>query len=473
MTAADGLLLYGDGVPRYLTLWVPLAVLLVAVLLAARVRGRTLLLVLVTTLPPFGLHSRALPGGPPVGLGWSVVVAVVVVAAAVLVRALRRPAAATPAQASAARAPAARAPAPFAAAAALAVLAVAVRAVLTLVDPGSSDILRSGETAARDLLAGSNPYLVVNEHSVVGTYQYPAASLLWHVPTAALLPQGVTVLGESWVAGRLAVAAADVLVVGLLAVGLARLGRRRAGLVAAAAYALHPALARDSGLTGANDVLLAAALLGVALLLAGGRGPAAGVVLGLAVSVKPVAVVALPVVLLGAGVGAAGLAAAVALALQAPFWLLPRPGLHGLSALSEPAGRPEDYDVLRRSLWWPLYALAGDGDRVVAAVTVLAVLVAVLVAVRAGVTLRRSAGPVPGPGPAVAAVTLPLLVLFALASVWRPNFEAWWLLGVLAAVVLVGEGAPSPRRGARAGRRLVPGLVGGTATARSASAAGA
>src|SRR5947207_2525091 len=83
---------------------------------------------------------------------------------------------------------------------ALVALALALRVPLAWWDPGISDIPRSTEVAARQLLNGHNPYVERNSPSVIDRYQYPAGTLLVHTPLVAIVPRSV--FGEEHVGAR-------------------------------------------------------------------------------------------------------------------------------------------------------------------------------------------------------------------------------------------------------------------------------
>lgn len=429
------LLTYGAGTPGYVGLWLVLAPALVAALRWWGVPWKAVAVLVAASLPTFLRHSP--PRAVPHVLIWLAMIGLLGGIAWWLVATLRRrpdrPAAAGPAAVH------------WPAVGLLVLVALAVRVPLAWLDPGISDIPQASENAARALLAGDNPYLVPNPHTIVGRYQYPAASVLAHLPFVAAVP--VELLGEHWLGARLAIWMTDALAVVVLAVAGARLGRTRAGLAAATAYALHPTLVREGGLTATNDLMLALAALGCALLLARRRPLWAGAALGVAISIKPAALVAVPVVALAGGWGAALLSLVVPGVLQLPFLLWPRLGLHGVSAIAEPAGRLYDYDVLRGSAWWPLYAAVEPTDGMLRAITVLGVLAALGAATWAGLRLR--AADHIGAAAAAAAVALPLLTSFALASDWRLTFQNWYLPCLVAAVLL----AVDPIRPAHPGSR--------------------
>jgi len=427
---------YGEGIPRYLALWLPLTPVLVVILRRARVPWPEVGVVVASTLPTFALHPPSSAGPPWLRIG--VVVAVCAVQAAWLARTLRAPSPPPGAPAPA------RSPAPAAArrvALALAVLvALAVRVPLAWADPGIGDFGTASDTAARQLLAGRNPWLEPNPHATVGAYQYPAGTVLAHLPTAALLPREVG--GEPWLSARAAVWVVDVAAVLLLG---------RWSPVLAWAWALHPGLVRESGIVVANDVLLTLLAGLAALALARRRHLAAAVATGLAIAVKPSALVLVPLLLAAAGPPAALVACAVPAVLQLPFLLLPRPGLHGLAAVLEPAARLDPGGAVPLSAWLPLLPDPG----LLGAASAAGVAAALGTAWVAGRALRRRG---PTPSRAAAAVALPLLAAFALATRWPTNFALWPLAPLLVAVAATARPEPpapgSPPSAGGAGARV-------------------
>ncbi|HWB70630.1 MAG TPA: hypothetical protein VG452_00305 [Egibacteraceae bacterium] len=429
-----GFLTYGPGIPRYVALWLPLTPLLVAALLALRVRRGAVAVVVASTLPTFLLHNP--PGRLPFPVRWALLTA--------LLGGLAWWVAARVRGGGPVDGP--RPPVRWPLVLALGVVALLVRVPLAWVDPGVGDFARSSETAARQLLAGANPYTVPNEHTVYGIYQYPAGSLLAHLPFVAVAPRRL--LAEPWVGARAALWATEAAAVALLAWAGARLGHARAGVAAAVAYALGPTLVRESAIVVANDLMLALAGTASAVALAAGRPLAAGLLAGLAVSVKPPALLLVPLLLVAAGWRPAALACAVPAVLQAPFLLWPSPGLHGLVAIAEPAARPDPYATVQYSTWWPLYATLGPTRPLLGVVTAAGVVAACAAAVwagrqlrRRGITLARTA----------AAYALPLLVAFLGASALRTNFQDWYLpLFLLCAAVVGTTPGPAAPRHARA-----------------------
>jgi hypothetical protein len=428
---------YGAGVPRYWAVW---ALLLPGVVWAARrlaLPRPALALLVATTLPTLAMHFAGAPADLPFPVRWAGSVAAL---AAIGVLAWRaRDAAGAESAAAVRRGPAV----PLVVGVlALVLAAVGVRAGLMRWDPGQSDISASSEEAARQLLDGRNPYVEENPFTIAPVYQYPAGTLLSYVPfTAAIGPDPVG--GEGFLAARAATWAVDVAVVlALVAAGVRaatgrpalRGGRVPLGaLLPAAAYALHPAIARETGLTGANDVLMGVAVAAFGWVLAvGGSTAAAAAALGLAIAVKPPALVLLPLLWRLRGLRAAAAAAAVPALLQLPFALWPEPQLGGLLAILEPAVRVSDgYDVVRFSLWWPLYAVAGLPEPLLRGLGVVAAGAAGLLALVLGQRLRPAGDRGPGAahpplgGPALAAACLPVLVVFLLAPAWRVNFLGW------------------------------------------------
>lgn len=427
------LLTYADGIPRYGALWVLATPVVAAVARAAGVRGRHLRLLVATTLPTLGLHVAAVPWAWPFAVRWGVVVASLVAVGWLLGGLLRAAAASATHDAR----PSHRWPVPpVVVVVALVVVAVALRAALAVLDPGISDIPQASEAAARQLLAGDNPYVTANPHTVAGVYQYPAGTLLWHLPFVALLPAG-GLLGEPFVAARAAAWAVDAAVVAALAwLGLRTPLPRWVALAPAVVWAVHPTVLRETGLTAANDVAMGVLVAAAGWVLARRARPGvAGVLLGLAVAVKPPAAALVPAVAVLAGWRTVLVAGGVAAALQLPFLLWPEVGLHGIAALLEPVARAEDgYEVLRFSLWWPVYAVAGASAGVVRAAGIAAVGAAA--AVGWWTARRIGAGEGTGsPAAVLAALALPLLVLFLLAPGWRANFQDWMLpAAVLAAL---------------------------------------
>jgi hypothetical protein len=314
---------------------------------------------------------------------------------------------------------------------AIAVLAVAVRAPLAWADPGISDIPQASELAARQLLGGVNPYTVPNRYTVVGAYQYPAGSVLAHLPFVALLPPKL--LGEAWLPARTLLWTASAGAVLLLGWAAARAAGPRAGLAAGLAAAVHPTLVRESALTVANDVLVGLAVAAAVVALASGRRAWSGALIGLAVSVKPAALVLVPFAAVGGGAVAAAAGLAVPALAQAPFLLWPAPGLHGVAAMLEPAARLDPPAVLHQSLWWPLYATVPPTAGLLRLVAVAGIAAATAAAVWAGARVRHEKAV----GPVALAVALPLLVAFALGHRLRLNFQDWYLVPFLLGAVQV------------------------------------
>lgn len=450
------LLFYGRGVPRYLALWLPLFPLLLVALRLGRVRRDAVIVVALSTVPTFFLHNP--PYAVPVALRWAALVGVLGVVAAWLRARLLSPGA--PARAgtagSAALAEGERAPDPptgvpaqdgsatagaWVLLALVALLALALRAPLAWADPGISDFATATEVAAQHLLEGRNPWTLPNRNATVGVYQYPVATALLSLPFVALAPP--VVLGEEHIGARAAVWATDVVAVLLLGGFLIRAGHRRLGLALALAYAVHPTLVRESGIVVANDLMLALAAAGAAIALARERVVAAGLLVGLAISIKPAAAVLLPLLLLAAGWRPALAAVGLPAAAQLPFLLFPKPGLWGVWAIVEPVSRRDPPVVLELSSWWPAYALVGDSDTLLRVLGLVAVLVGFAVAAWAGRALRH------GPrdlGRTTAAFGLALLVPFMLATVQRTNYQDWYLPALLlcAAATALEPARPRP-----------------------------
>jgi hypothetical protein len=413
---------YGPGIPTYLAIWVLLAPPLAVVLLALRMHPATAAVVMATTVPTLFLHNP--PSWLPTIVRYLLLCGSLAAPAAWLAVQVRRdgPPDGPPRRVA------------WPAIAALAVLALAVRAPLAWLDPGVSDFAKSTETAARQLLAGQNPYLLVNEYATVGTYQYPVGTVLAVLPFVAALPRQAS--GQEWLAAHAALWTWEVAAVVLLATGAARLGHARGGLVAATAYALSPTLVRESGIVGANDLILALLVAAAAVALTRDRRLAAAGLVGLAVSVKPPAFVLVPLLLVAAGPVAAAVTVAIPVVLQLPLLLWPAPGWHGLWAMAEPAARlsPPEWEL---SVWWPLYESAGLSPGLVRGVAVTGVAAGVVVAVWGGLCLRAG----PSLTRVAAAMALPLLVVFLLAGTQRHNYQDWYLTSFLLAAGVVGATA--------------------------------
>ena len=234
----------------------------------------------------------------------------------------------------------------------------------------------------------------------------------------------------------------------------ALVGRARAGQAAAFAYAMHPVLLREAGQTVANDLILATLVLGAAIALARRRPMVGAALVGLAVSVKPVAVAVAPVVLLAAGWQAAAVAGFVAVGVQAPFLLFPTPGTHGLRWILEPVGRAEIAPVLRaNSLWWPVYLAVGTGAAAVKTAARVSLALCLGAAAWAGWRLRRTELTLDR---LAAAFALPLFLAWATASMQRTNYQCWYLAPFLLAIGLsVAEPPPSVRAQPAGIQRLV------------------
>lgn len=423
---------YGPGIPRYLGYWLVVTPLVLGGLRHLGVRRGALLVLGLSTLPTL---ARNPPWWFPLWVRAPVLAASYLVIAAWLVaraRAGRR----SRAWAEGREGPLRPARIPWRAVVVLCAAALAARAALAWWDPGISDIATSTEVAAHQLLSGTNPFVAGNPDTQVGRYQYPAGTVLAHVPFVWAVPE--TIGGEGHMGVRAAVWFGDLATIVLLAWAGARLGRPRAGLAAALAYGLHPVVLRESGQTVANDLLLSGLAVAAAAALSQDRRALAGGLAGLAVSVKPAAAALVPLLVLAGGWWAALAAVAVPVLLQAPFLLWPEPGWHGLRWIAEPVARPDTYAVLRaNSMWWPLYALAGAGKGVVRVAEGVALAVTAAASAWAG---RRARG---APLDALAAaVALPLFVSWALASMQRTNYQCWYLAAFCLAVGLtVEEGA--------------------------------
>ena len=400
---------YGPGIPRYLGMWLVLLPVLVIGLRRWRVRTDALVVVALTTLPSLSRNPPQWFGFP---FRWVVLTASLVLLVAWTVARVRSPRTVDPKSGASRRAMVG-----------LVALALALRVPLAWWDPGISQIGTSTEIAVEQLLDGRNPYPLPNPDADYGTYQYPAGTLLAHTPLVAAVPDEVA--GEEHLGIRATLWLTDAAATALLATTV--------GAAAAFAYAVHPTLVRESGMSVANDVLLALLVLGAAIALTRRRPVAAGVLAGLAVSVKPAAVLALPVLLAAAGWVPALVGAAVPAVLQLPFAVWQSPGLDPLKGIAEPAARDEPLVVLRESVWYPLYSWLGHGDAIRTTLAVVGVGLGVAAALWAGRELRRRGVTV---GRAAAAFSLPLLVSYALATVPRTNYQDWYLSAFVALVAL-------------------------------------
>ena len=401
---------YGPGIPRYLGMWLVLLPVLLVGLRRWRVRTDALVVVALTTLPSLSRNPPKWFGFP---FRWFVLTAALVLLVAWTVARVRSPRAVEPAWGTTSRA----------ATVALVALALALRVPLAWWDPGISQIGTSTELAVEQLLDGRNPYPLPNPDADYGTYQYPAGTLLAHTPLVALLPDEVA--GEEHLGIRATLWLTDAAATALLATTV--------GAPAAFAYAVHPTLVRESGMSVANDVLLALLVAAAAIALTRRRVVAAGVFAGLAISVKPAAVLALPVLLAAAGWVPALVGAAVPALLQLPFAVWQSPGIEPLKGIAEPATRDESLVVLRESVWYPIYSWIGHGDAMRTALALVGIALGVAAALWAGRELRRRSITV---GRAAAAFALPLLVSYALATVPRTNYQDWYLTPFLALVAL-------------------------------------
>lgn len=406
-----GVFEYGPGIPRYLGMWVVLLPVLLAGLAWMRVRPGALVAIALSTLPSL---TRNPPFWFPFPLRWVVLTAASAYLVVWLAARVRSTTRATDATGAATR--------PLVIAA-LVALALVIRVPLAWWDPGISQIGTSTERAADQLLDGRNPYPLPNPDADFGTYQYPAGTLLAHTPLIAVVPDEVA--GEQHIGLRATLWLTDAAAVGVLAWAT--------GPTAAFAYAVHPTLVRESGLTVANDVLLALLVAGAAIALSRRRTVAAAVFAGLAISVKPAAVLAVPVLLMAAGWIPAIVSVAVPAVLQLPFLVWQSPGLHPFKGLLEPATRDETLIVLRESTWYPLYRTIGHGDTIRSVIALLGVVVAGLVALWAGRELRRRGVTL---GRAAAALSLPLLVSYVLAGTPRTNYQDWYLTAFVVVVAV-------------------------------------
>jgi hypothetical protein len=411
---------YGPGIPRYLGMWVVLAPVLTVALVRARVRPGAVLAVFLSTLPSLNRNPPSWFGFP---LRWFVLTASSAYLVAWLVARVRSPAPPPtfsqdpPSQGGFERR------SRWLTVAALVALALAIRIPLAWWDPGISQIGTSTERATHQLLDGRNPYPLPNPDADFGTYQYPAGTLLAHTPLVWAVPD--TVAGEQHIGLRATLWLTDAAATTLLTTA--------AGPLAGFVYAVHPTLVRESGLTVANDVLLALFVAAAAIALSRRRTLAAGVLAGLAISVKPAAVLAVPVLLVAVGWLPALVSAAVPAVLQLPFLLWQSPGLHPFRGLLEPATRNEPLVVLRESTWYPLYRAVGHSDGVRSLIALAGVAIAGGVAMWAGRELRGRGMTL---SRAAAALALPLLVSYALAGTPRTNYQDWYLTAfvVVAAV---------------------------------------
>lgn len=413
---------YGPGIPRYLGLWVVLVPVLVVALVRARVRPGAVLALFVSTLPSLNRNPPVWFGFP---LRWFVLTASSLYLIVWLTAQVRRPPPPTfsrnrPSAGTSARKSRWGRPVVVAA---LVALTLVVRVPLAWWDPGISQIGTSTERASNQLLDGRNPYPLPNPDADFGTYQYPAGTLLAHTPLVWLVPDHVA--GEQHVGLRATLWLTDAVATALLTTA--------AGPLAGFVYAVHPTLVRESGQTVANDVLLALFITAAAIALSRKRTLAGAVLAGLAISVKPAAVLAVPVLLVAAGWLPTLVSVAVPALLQLPFLLWQSPGLHPFRGLLEPATRNESLVVLRESTWYPLYRAVGHGDTMRSITALVGVAVAGAVALwtgrelrRRGVTLSRAA----------AALALPLLVSYALAGTPRTNYQDWYLTAFVLVVAL-------------------------------------
>jgi len=410
---------YDGGVPRYLGLWLVLTPVLAVGLAALGVRGHAVVAAVLATLPSL---SRNPPSWfvPPLR-SWVLGAAYLYLAIWLIARVRARDDVATAPRAVDRRA-----------VLALVAVALALRVPLAWWDPGISQIGTSTELAAKQLLNGHNPYAEPNPLADYGTYQYPAGTLLLNTPAVAAVPRSVA--GEEHIGIRLVLWLNEALAVVLLAWAGARFGRARAGLAAAFAYAVGPTLVRESGMTVANDLVMALLVTAAAVALASRRPTAARALIGLAIAVERSATLVLPILWLVAGPAAVALGVGVPVVLQLPFLVAGHPGLHEVRAIVEPATRRESLAILRAdSMWWPVYRAFGNGSGVLRAVALVGLAVAAAAAVWAGLELRRRGVTL---SRTAAAFALPLFVAFAMASVQRTNYQDWYLTPFLLCVGL-------------------------------------
>lgn len=434
--AVADLLTYGPGIPRYLALWLPLVPVLALLLRRAGAPWSLVAVILSSTLPTFLLHNPPESVSPPWRVG--LCAASLLVVGGWLVISLCRTSQVTK-TGSTPLVPGHRALSgrQWGAVMLVALGALAVRVPLAWLDPGIGDFATASEHAVRRLLEGVNPYTVENPFTTIGRYQYPAGTILWNIPLVATLP--AELLGEAHFGARATLWATDVLAVVLLAWGGARVGRARAGITAAAVYALHPTLVRESALVVANDVVLGVLIAAVAIALALNQPFVAAALTGFAISVKPSALVLIPVLLLVGGPAATVIAFALPGILQFPFLLWPTLGLHGLQAIAEPAARLDTDESLRQTAWLPLYVLAPPSASLLRALSLVNIALALFSAWWAASRLHgilRTWSDV-DPSRIAAALALPMLVAFLLGTRWPTNFQSWYLVPFLWSIALV------------------------------------
>ena len=433
------LLFYGAGVPRFVFIWLLVTPAMIWLARAAGLRGRRLALLVATTLPTFGLHSAAVPGLTSFPVQWAITTLSLGALATMLLRVVTHglppvgPCTSTWLQRRVSYLPALTT---------VVLLGVVLRAVWTWIDPGIADIPQASEFAARQVLAGLNPYVEPNPFTYTPVYQYTAGTISWHLPFVAAIPDG-RVMGETFMAARLSAWAMDALAMAAIGIaGWLAVGRPERVpvicLVPAALYALNATMIREVGLTAANDVLMAVlSAIAVGLLSTGRNRRSAAACWGLAVSVKLPALALAPIFVAVAGIRPVLLAGCTALALQTPFFLWPTVGLHGLDAILEPALRNDSYDVVRRSVWWPLYGLLAAQGRLASVLSYVPLSVGTSIAVlgvRSLTNGRRGRRAVQEGERLLALAALTLTSLVLLAPGWRNNFQSWPLpLAVLVA----------------------------------------
>jgi hypothetical protein len=198
-------------------------------------------------------------------------------------------------------------------------------------------------------------------------------------------------------------------------------------------------LIRDSGLTVANDLILALLAVVASLAVARRRPALAAVAVGAAISVKPAAAVLLPLLFVSLGWRRAVTALVVPVLIQVPFFLWPNVGLHGIGAIAEPLGRDAPYAVLRTSTWWPYFATFGYGASLVKVAAAANLAIACAVSGWAGWRLRGAAHPPPLTAVA-ACFALPLFASYALAPVPHLNYGGWYLGALALAIGATADG---------------------------------
>jgi hypothetical protein len=285
----------------------------------------------------------------------------------------------------------------------LLLVGLALRAVPST---GFSDVLTVTEAAAREMLAGGNPYGHGFEASIPpgAPFAYGPLALLWYLPSLAD-------------PGRMELLA-SVVVLGLLA-----LRGRPLGL---AIYAVTPAFVVATG-DGSNDTT--AGLLILVALLAAVRVPLLGAaLLALAVAFKPYALAWLPGLVGLAGIGPA----LVFLGASALYWL---PALVAWGSGSLLWSLREAEALHPRPYYSLAYALGSDGSDVPKEAWGLLRIMAGLALALLGFVLARSAASLIIGGALVFAATLFLgwwgtfAYLAAVAPVLCWHLDDWLGLG--------------------------------------------